>query len=222
MSGLGWRMEPSAPQLPTDLVDAAREVAVSLLSDNVERIVGSTGILAQHGDAPMAGTAVTVRTRSGDNLAIYRAFALCRPGDVLVVDGGGVTDQALVGEIMTTYLESIGVAGVVLDGAIRDVAAIRRRGYPVFARGVSHRGPYRDGPGEVNTPVSIGGMVVQPGDLVVGDPDGLIAVPPAEARRLIAAAQAKERKEAASLAAIVDGTYDLGWVEEQVAHRSAG
>jgi RraA family protein len=214
---IGWRSLASAPQVDAPLVERARALSVSLLSDNAARAIGAIGVVAQHGDAPLAGTAVTVRTRSGDNLAIYRAFASCRPGDVLVVDGGGALDQALVGEIMTTYAEHLGVAGVVIDGAVRDVAAIRRRGYPVFARGVTHRGPYKDGPGEINVPVSIGGMVIHPGDLVVGDPDGLIALGPDEAPVVVEAAEAKDRKEAATLADIA--SYDLSWIEDQITRR---
>ena len=111
----------------------------------------------------MVGTAVTVQTRRGDNLAILRAYDFCRPGDVMVVDAGGDVSNALVGGIMTLGATSLGLAGMVLDGAIRDVAEIRQRSFPVYARGVTHRGPYKDGPGAINVPITVGGMPVNRG-----------------------------------------------------------
>jgi RraA family protein len=209
---IGWRRNPSAAPAGPDVVEPLRGLAVSLLSDNMARVSGAVGLRPWHESAPMAGTAVTVHTRAGDNLAIYRAFDYCRPGDVLVVDGGGVLDQALMGDIMTSYAEHLGLAGVVIDGAIRDVSAIRRRRFPVYARGVTHRGPYKNGPGEINLPVSIGGMVVTPGDIVVGDDDGLLAIPVADAPGVIAGARAQAEKEVAMLAAIAEDRYDRSWV----------
>ncbi|MFJ7217482.1 RraA family protein [Amycolatopsis sp. NPDC098790] len=209
---IGWRRHPAPEPVPADLVAAAAGLAVSLLSDNMARVSGAVGLHHRHDGTPMAGTAVTVRTRAGDNLAVYRAFGHCRPGNVLVVDGGGALDQALMGDIMTSYAERAGLAGVVVDGAIRDVAAIRRRPFPVFARGVTHRGPHKNGPGEVNVPVSIGGMVVHPGDLVVGDEDGVLAIPVADAPAVLAGARDQAAREEAALAAIAEGRYDLSWV----------
>ena len=180
MNPPGWHRNPSAPPADPALLDALRGIATSLLSDNMARATGTVGLIAYHRPRPMAGTAVTVRTRGGDNLAIHRAFDFCRPGDVLVIDGAGELTQALMGEIMATYAASLGVQGLVIDGAIRDVGAIRANDFPVYARGVSHRGPYKNGPGEVNVPVTVGGMVVHPGDIVVGDEDGVLAIAPSE------------------------------------------
>ena len=161
----------------------------------------------------MAGTAVTVRTRSGDNLAIHRAFDFCRPGDVLVIDGGGEVSQALMGEIMATYAESLGVQGLVIDGAIRDLSALRAHDFPVYARGVTHRGPYKNGPGEINVPVVVGGMAVHPGDIIVGDEDGVLAITPAEAPMVLEAARKQGEREAAALRAIAEGRFDRAWID---------
>jgi regulator of RNase E activity RraA len=120
MNPIGWREYESAPQASTATLDALRELAVSLLSDNMARASGIMGLQPYHRRKAMAGTAVTVRTRAGDNLAIHRAFDFCRPGDVLVIDGGGELTQALMGDIMASYAESLGVQGLVIDGAIRD------------------------------------------------------------------------------------------------------
>jgi RraA family protein len=168
------RKNPSAPQAPDDFLSALRDIPVSALSDNMHRNIGSVGLrpYQRPGRKTMAGTAITVRSRGGDNLTYLRALEFCRKGDVLVVDAGGDLDNAVVGGILSFYAAHVGMAGLVVDGAIRDVAEIRERDFPVYARGVTHRGPYKDGPGEINVTVSAGGMVVKPGDIVVGDQDG--------------------------------------------------
>lgn len=213
MNPPGWYRNPSAPAADPALLEALRGVATSLLSDNMARLSGTVGLSAYHRPRPMAGTAVTVRTRGGDNFAIHRAFDFCRPGDVLVIDGAGDLSQALMGEIMATYAESLGVVGLVIDGAIRDVGSIRARDFPVYARGVTHRGPYKNGPGEINVAVSVGGMVVHPGDIVVGDEDGVLALAPGEAAGVLKGAQAQGEREAAALRAIAEGRFDRAWVE---------
>ena len=213
MNPPGWRRNPSAPSADPALLDALRGLATSLISDNMARLSGTVGLTAYHRPRPLAGTAVTVRTRPGDNFTIHRAFDFCRPGDVLVIDGAGDLTQALVGEIMASYAESLGVTGMVIDGAIRDVGSIRGKDFPVYARGVTHRGPYKSGPGEINLPVSVGGMVVHPGDIIVGDEDGVLAIPPADAPAVMQAARLQGEREAASLRAIAEGQFDRAWVE---------
>ncbi|WP_345816836.1 RraA family protein (plasmid) [Paraburkholderia sp. PREW-6R] len=215
MNPIGWRENESATQAAPATLAALREIAVSLLSDNMARVSGASGLRPFHRPKPMAGTAVTVRTRGGDNLAIHRAFDFCRPGDVLVIDGAGELTQALMGEIMATYAESLGVQGLVIDGAIRDVGALSQRNFPVYARGVTHRGPYKNGPGEINVPVTVGGMVVHPGDIVVGDEDGVLAISPADVEAVIEGARKTAAKEAAALQSIAQGRFDRAWVALQ-------
>jgi regulator of RNase E activity RraA len=144
---------------------------------------------------------------------VHKAIDMARPGDVIVVDAGGITTQAIIGEIMSLHAETRGVAGMVIDGAIRDAGAIAASPFPVYARGVTHRGPYKNGPGEINAAVSIGGLVIQPGDIVIGDEDGLLAIPPGQAAELLQAAMAYARKEEAVLASIRAGTIDRSWVD---------
>jgi RraA family protein len=198
---------PLPPVAPAALVGAFRELATANISDNLERQPGAIGLRPFHGGGPMAGVAFTVRTRNGDNRAIYEALELVRPGDVLVVDGGGDTTRALVGEIMCAIAQSRGAAGFVIDGAIRDADALAKGGFPVFARASIHRGPYKNGPGEINVPVSIGGMVVSPGDIVVGDGDGVVAFDAGKSQSLLAAVLAQKEKEAEILRMIAAGTY---------------
>jgi RraA family protein len=130
-----------------------------------------------------------------------------QPGDVLVIDGGGDTSRALVGEIMTSIAQSRGAAGMVIDGAIRDARAISQSDFPCFARAAIHRGPYKNGPGELNVPVTVGGMIVQPGDIVVGDEDGVVAFPALTAADLLKAVQDQEAREAEILRSIAEGRY---------------
>jgi RraA family protein len=215
MNPVGWREFPCAPQASPATLDALLELAVSLLSDNMARASGAIGLRPYHRPKPLAGTALTIHTRPGDNLAIHRAFEFCRPGDVLVIDGAGDLTQALMGEIMATYSESLGVRGLVIDGAIRDVGALRQHDFPVYARGVTHRGPYKNGPGEINVPVTVGGMVVHPGDIIVGDEDGLLAIAPADVDAVIEGARRQQAKEAAALESIAKGTFERGWVSLQ-------
>jgi RraA family protein len=153
---------------------------------------------------------------------IHRAFDFCRPGDVLVIDGGGELTQALMGDIMSSYAESIGIVGLVIDGAIRDVASLRSRDFPVYARGVTHRGPYKNGPGEINVPVTVGGMVVCPGDIIVGDEDGVLAIAQADAADVIERARQTEQKEAQALRSIAEGTFDRSWIAAQLERSMKG
>ena len=209
------RKNPSAPQVSEVLIAALREIPVAALSDNMHRNIGTVGLRPYHrpGKHTMAGTAVTARSRGGDNLTYLRALEFCRPGDVLIIDACGNLDNAVVGGILSFYAASIGVAGLVIDGAIRDVAEIREREFPVYARGVTHRGPYKDGPGEINVPVSVGGMVINPGDIVVGDQDGLLAIPPGDAEVVLDGARTTLVNEANTIRAMKEGRWDRSFID---------
>jgi RraA family protein len=211
----GFRILPAPARPGRDLVAALAEMVTPHLSDNMSRLQGAAAaIRPMHGGgAKLAGPAFTVRVPAGDNLMVHKAIDIAAPGDVIVVDAAGVLEQAIIGDIMTSLAAKRGVAGFVIDGAIRDAAELAARPYPVYARGVTHRGPYKNGPGEINVPVSIGGMVVRPGDIIVGDADGVVAVPQADAEAVLAAAREQKKKEETSLAAIAAGTIDRKWVD---------
>ena len=214
MHANGVEKHPSAPQADAALIAVLREIPVALLSDNLHRDKGSVGLRPFHRPSALAGTAVTVRTRGGDNLAVLRAFDFCRPGDVMVVDAGGDVSNAVIGGIISFYAASAGLAGMIIDGAIRDVAEIGERTFPVYARGVTHRGPYKDGPGAINVPVCVGGMTVAPGDIVVGDQDGLLAFAQASAASLIEKALVQRAKEEATMQAIREERWDRSFVDD--------
>jgi len=136
-----------------------------------------------------------------------------------VVDAGGVLTAAIIGDIMTSLAEKRGVAGMVIYGAIRDAAEIGARRFPVYACGVTHRGPYKNGPGEINVPIALDGMVVHPGDIIVGDADGVVAVPLAQAEAILALARAQLAKETEMLKSIGKGKADRRWVDELLKQR---
>ncbi len=195
-------------------IAALTGLATSVVSDVLGRTIGAVGILPVN-KSPVAvcGNAVTVQVRSGDNLILHKALQVLKPGDVLVVEGGGDTSRALFGEIMMTVAKSRGAIGAVLDAAIRDVEAFEKHCFPCWARGVNMRGPFKDGPGSINVPVTIGGMVVNPGDIILGDCDGIIALSPAvvlEGARLGKEKEAVERK---TIQSILDGNYDDAWID---------
>lgn len=191
----------------SDLIDAFAKSSTSIISDNLSRLPGAVGLRPFYKGTTMAGSAITVRTASGDNLFIHKALDLLQPGDVVVVDGGGDLTRALVGEIMTAIAAKRGAAGMVIDGAIRDAGVLMTSSFPCFARTAIHRGPYKNGPGAINVPVVVGGMVVSPGDIVVGDEDGVVAFPREGAAELLQAVQQQERREAEILQSIANGTY---------------
>lgn len=147
---------------------------------------------------------------------LHYAIDIAEPGDVIVVDAGGDLTNALIGEMMVAYAVKRGVAGIVINGAIRDAANIGAGQFPLFAAGVSHRGPYKDGPGEINVPIAIDGMVIHPGDLMIGDDDGLLCVPYDEVAEVYARATAKHKAETAQMEHIAQGTNDRSWVLESL------
>lgn len=204
------------------VVAQAATFASSILAD----VAGRRGAL--HGRiqplAPtmkFAGPALTVEVRPGDNLMIHAALALAQPGDVIVVDGKGDLSSALMGEIMSQQAVALGVAAVVIDGAVRDSEAIRELGFPMYAAGLNPNGPTKNVAGRLNHPISIGGVTVRPGDLVVGDADGVTVIEREKAAAMLPLAAEKVAAETKRIADI-RGRKALrpGWLD--AALRSAG
>ncbi|SEM05936.1 Regulator of RNase E activity RraA [Halomonas daqiaonensis] len=150
----------------------------------------------------------------------HKALDMAVPGDVVVVDAGGDLTNAMMGELMAHHAAALGLAGIVINGAIRDLDEIRKLGLPVYAAGVTHRGPYKDGPGEINVPVSIDGMVVMPGDLVIGDEDGVLCVPRDQAEEILRTANAKQSAELEELAQIRARKSDRSWVDRVLSQKN--
>lgn len=196
-------------------VEQFRTLAVANISDNMGRMVHGGARLRPMGtQARMAGPAVTVKVRPGDNLMVHKGLNMSQRGDVLVVDAGGDVTNSIIGELMLAVAEEKELAGIVIYGAVRDLAAIAESRVPVFAVGVTHRGPYKDGPGEVNTVIALEGMTVAPGDLIVSDEDGVLCVPFDHTEAVYAGVQKTMRREADVLAQTRAGTVDRNWVDE--------
>ena len=211
----GFRILNRTRSVDARLVERFRSIPVANVSDTMSRMsAGGARLRPMHASGAMAGPALTVKTRPGDNLMIHKAIDLAIPGDVIVIDGGGDLTNSLMGEIMLSLAIKQGIAGFVVDGAIRDADAFVDSNLPVYAAGVSHRGPYKDGPGEINVPIAIDGMVIEPGDLMLGDGDGTLCVPFAEAENICTTAEAKNAAEQVQMAEIEAGTLDRSWVDE--------
>ena len=211
---IGFRIAQRKKKVDAETAARFRALPVANISDSMSRMTAGGPLLRpMHGGGALAGPAFTVKTRPGDNLMIHKALDLAEAGDVIVVDGGGDLTNALIGEMMVAHAQARGLAGMVLYGAIRDCDAIRAGDFPVFAAGVTHRGPYKDGPGEINVSIAIDGMVIEPGDLIVGDGDGVLCVPFAETAEIYKAAKAKNDAEQQQIAAIRDGRSDRAWVD---------
>lgn len=216
----GFRIKKTWDRVDPALVEAFRPLPVANVSDGMWRMdSGGAGLRPMHRDGPLAGPAFTVRSRPGDNLLLHKAIDMAEPGDVIVCDAGGDTTNSLFGELMLAHAIRRGVAGLVLNGAVRDCDALYQRNLPVYALGVTHRGPYKDGPGEIGFAIALGGMVIQPGDLVLGDADGVLAVPRASAAEVLERTQAKLKAEEKQMAEIENGTVDRAWVDKTLEAR---
>jgi 4-hydroxy-4-methyl-2-oxoglutarate aldolase len=145
--------------------------------------------------ARVLGPALTVRTFPADNLMIHKAVTLAKPGDVVVVNAGGYEDTAVFGDLLGCSMQVHGLAGIVVDGAVRDVEGLAAIGFPTFARAVLPMGPFKDSPGAINLPISCGGIAVRPGDIILGDADGVIVIPQEHAGEILAKSQASVGKE---------------------------
>ena len=214
MSTSSFVINPAPALASQAVVEALQNVVTPHISDNLQRLSGLTGLRRFHRSKKLVGTAYTVKARPGDNLLIYKALMDMKAGHVLVVDGAGDCTNALVGELIMLYAQQRGCAGFVLDGAIRDTAAFYEADFPCYARGVSHRGPYKLGPGAINVPVTVGGQVVLPGDVVVGDEDGVVTFPPAEAEELLDAVKKTAANEDAIKAEIATGSVRQKWLDK--------
>lgn len=154
----------------------------------------------------MVGHARTIAVMAGDNSAVHAALPLIQPGEVLVITAGGGGEVAIIGEIIAECAKAQGCAGIVLDGAARDIASLRTMGMPVYAAGATPRGPHKGFGGEIDTPIACGGVVVAPGDLVLGDDDGICVVPRANFDEVLAKGEAQVAKEADVIAKVRAGT----------------
>jgi len=188
------------------LVEKFRGIPSSNIADMMNRMYNMYGDLRCYTkDCTMVGTAITVHCSEGDNALLHRAMDMAEPGDVIVLNGGGCMSRALCGEIMFNYAHSKGIAGFVLDGCIRDADALQNLPFPVYAKGVTPQGPWKIGSGEINVPIACCGQVVFPGDIIVGDPDGVVVIRPEMAEEALEAVAGKYAGELKTLSIYAEG-----------------
>lgn len=217
-SNPGFRVFTRILRPSVELVAALGELETTYLSDAMNRF-GGMGSNIRPADPRMrlAGPAITVRVPPGDNLMVYQAFEVAQRGDVIVIEARGYTSVAQWGDLTSIIGKKLGLAGVVTDGSLRDLKGICEVGFPVFARPVIiPNGALKDGPGEVNVPVAVGGVPILPGDIVVGDSHGVVVVPRGDAEIVLDRARKVAEQEAHKLQELTEGKLIPGWLEESL------
>ncbi len=198
------------------LVEEFKNIPASNCADVMERSCGMNPrirLMSSPKSQMMAGPAFTVKARAGDNLLIHAALNLVQEGDVLVVSNEGDQTRSLIGEVMLAYLFfTKKVAGIILDGPIRDIDEVKNWDFPIYATGTTPGGPYKEGPGEVNVPISCGEQSVRPGDIILADPDGIIVIPRKDAPSILEDAKAFQAMDEQKLEAAKNGTANREWV----------
>ena len=178
---IGFRIEQEFERAPKQQLEMLEPFACAQVSDGLNKFYTmDSGIRQMFPADKFIGPAITVKTRSADNLLVHKAISLIQPGDVLVIDTQGCINYSLMGELMVTCMAKLGLAAIVADGCVRDIEDLRKIGIPVFARGTTPAVGDKDGPGEINVPIACGGVVVTPGDAVMGDADGVVVIPKAD------------------------------------------
>lgn len=205
---VGFRAFLDIERPAPELIEAYREIPSSNIGDVVLRMNCMFGGIKAYNKRLLVGPAFTVKVPAGDNLVAQTALDYAQPGDVIVIDGAGYKDRALVGGMMLAYAEERKLGGFVVNGAVRDLDDIKNSPLPVFAIAATPLGPYREGPGEINVPVVCGGQVVMPGDLLVGDSDGIVVVPKNDAEELLDACRANLAMEQDEMDQMKAGTYE--------------
>jgi len=201
----GFRILPFPPRIDSSLVNAFRGLASSNVADAMGRFNFMDPGIQPRSGLPLCGPAITVNARPGDNLMVHKALQLAEPGDIVVVSTNGNTTSAVFGELMCRTAVAQRLGGLVVDGAIRDAEGIAALGFPAFSRALTPGGCDKDGPGEINVAVSCGGAVVHPGDIIVGDSDGIAVVPHADAAEVLDLVRALVKNEERRIAEIQSG-----------------
>lgn len=200
------------------IVNQFKDIPAANVADVMERSCAMNPRirLLSNPKKPIAvGVALTVKARAGDNLALHAALNMAKEGDFIVVSNEEESTRSLLGMIMISYLyEFKKVSGIVIDGPIRDIDEIRNLDFPVYGTGTTPGGPYKEGPGEVNVPISCGGISVNPGDIILADYDGVIVIPRNDSEVILEKAKKLKEKDAAKVAESGKGTVDRSWVDK--------
>lgn len=215
LNQVGLRINTEYQRIDAALVERARKVPVAVVGDVANRLQSfGAGFLQYGSKKKFAGPALTVRVPPGDNLMLHKALDLAQAGDVIVIDAGGALNTAIFGAMMSSYAVSHGIEALVVDGAIRDVEELAHLNLAVVARGATPNGPYKNGPGEIGYSIACGGLSIAPGDLIIGDLDGVLILPQGNVASLIDLAEGKAALEATWEVEIAAGTWSRAWVDE--------
>jgi len=214
-AGPGFRVKVDYPSWDPDMVEEFSQFCSPDISDLLNRLYAvDAGIRCLTGKHHrLCGAVCTVKVFPGDNLMVHKSLDVCRPGDVVVVDAGRSPMNAVLGDLVCTKAKHRGIAGFIVDGLVRDLPDVLELDYPVFARGTTPIGPLHRGPGEINYPICCGGIVVNPGDLVVADQAGIVVVPREIAHELLERLKNHRASNAAYLAAVQRGEFSNSWVD---------
>jgi len=214
---IGYVINEHVKRPSPELLSKFAAIPVPNIGDSMNRTAAIGSELSSVNGVRMMGCAYTVRVPAGDNLLFYYAIDQAKEGDVIVVDGGGFENRALCGEIMASYAAKRKLAGFVIYGAIRDRVELSQMSFPVFAKSSCPNGPYKNGPGEINVPVNIDGRIINPGDILIGDGNGLVSFAPEDAEEIYKKACAVMEKESHMMREIEEkGVLDLQWMYDKL------
>jgi len=215
--GPGFMIRTNFPRLPEELVEGFKEFETADVSDVLNRLYAMEGTIRnQTNDRELLGLACTVKLYPGDNLMVHKALDIAMPGDIVVVDCSGAMSNAVFGDLVANKAKHRGIGGYVIDGLIRDLDGVKETGLPVYAKGVTPFGPLHRGPGEINTPICCGGVVVNPGDIIKADSTGIAVIPRDFAAEILERLRTNRDKQAEYVASVKRGDFSNAWVDEQL------
>ena len=213
--GPGFRIQGVISRPDPGLIEQFRKFASPDISDLMNRLYTmSSAIHNLINDNPICGPACTVKVFPGDNLMVHKALDIAQPGDIIVVDAGSTPMNGVIGDLVANKAMHRGIQAFVIDGLVRDLPGIKEVGLPVYARGVSPIGPLHRGPGEINYPVCCGGIVVNPGDIIIGDTNGLTVVRLDFAKEILERAYRQRESLRQYVADVKRGLFSNQWVDD--------
>ncbi len=215
--GPGFRVRMNIDRPPASLIEQYRQFESPDISDMLNRMYTmSSGIHNVVNNTPLVGPACTVKVFPGDNLMVHKSLDAAKPGDVVVIDTSGSQRNAVLGDLVTNKARHRGIAGFIVDGLVRDLPGLQEAGLPVFARGITPFGPLHRGPGELNYPISCGGIVVKPGDIIVADHNGVVVVHQEFAAEVLGRLKIHKERMEKYVEDVKRGVFSNDWVDEQL------
>lgn len=221
MSNVGLYIYTYINRPPKNIIDGFAGIPVATIADNMNRMSCVNATIRPINKMRLLGPAFTVQSHPGDNLLLHKALDLAQPGDIVVVDAQGDLTNPVIGKLMVLWAKQRGLGGFIIDGVVRDIAALRKMDMPIYAAGATLSRSYKERTGKINVPVICGGVAVNPGDILVGDEDGIVVINPCDADGLLVKSKATIRKERKIMKDIANAAWDRMWVDEALKARGA-